>query len=155
MDNASNVNYTQVNVTMDNIPPVVEKVNAEPNLINLSGIVNLTASICASGDNDSYNDIENVSAEITYPNGSNIIYQMNTTISTSILSVGSIGGGSGGRSGGSGGYGCTDYHLDFGNTIDPGRYNVTIIANDTTGNVNDTQKTSFIVAYVYTNTAIN
>ncbi|KAF5421542.1 MAG: S-layer protein, partial [Candidatus Methanocomedens sp.] len=142
MDNASNANYTQVNVTMDNIPPGVEKVNAEPNLINLSGTVNLTASICGSG----YYDIENVSAMITYPNGSNIIYQMNTTISTSILSVGSIGGGS---SGGSGGYGCTDYHLDFGNTIDPGRYNVTIIANDTTGNINDTQKTSFIVAHIY------
>jgi len=144
MDNASNVNYTQVNVTMDNIPPGVEKVNAVPNLINLSGTVNLTAIICAS----SYNDIENVSAEITYPNGSNIIYQMNNTIPTSILSVSSFGGGGGV------GYGCIDYHLDFDNTIDPGRYNVTIIANDTTGNVNDTQKTSFIVAHICTNTTI-
>ncbi len=146
MDNASNVNYTQVNVTMDNVPPGVEKVNAEPNLINLSGTVNLTATICTLDNND----IENVSAEITYPNGSTIIHQMNTTSLTSTLSVGSLGSGGGGG----GGNVSTEYHLDFSNTTDPGRYNVTIIANDTTGNINDTQKTSFIVAHIYTNTAI-
>jgi PGF-pre-PGF domain-containing protein len=147
MDNAYNVNYTQVDITMDNIPPGVEKVNAVPNLINLSGTVNLTAIIC----NHDQNDIESVSAEITRPNGTTFIHQMNNASLTSILSTGNF---SEESSGGGGGYGCTEYYLDFGNTTDPGRYHVTIIANDTTGNVNDTQKTSFIAAYIYTNTTI-
>jgi PGF-pre-PGF domain-containing protein len=135
-------NLSDFVIAIDNTPPAVSNVTVQPDIINISSYTNITAEV--SGP-----DVYSVSAMITYPNGSNIIYQMNTTISTSILSGGSIGGGSGGGSGGSGGYGCTEYHLDFGNTIDPGRYNVTIIANDTTGNVNDTQKTSFIVAHIY------
>ena len=71
-------------------------------------------------------NVDNVSVRITYPNGTHSTIDMNNN--------------------------SYIYYWNFSNTADPGRYNITIIANDTTGNVNDTQKTSFIVAHIHTTT---
>jgi S-layer protein (TIGR01567 family) len=120
-DNASNSNLTLVNVTIDNTPPAVSNVTAQPDIINISGYTNITAVV--SGP-----DVDNVSVRITYPNGTHSTIYMNNSSHV--------------------------YYRNFSNTADPGRYNVTIIANDTTGNVNDSQKTSFIVAHICTNTTI-
>jgi len=121
MDNASNVNYTEINVTIDNTPPTVSNVTAQPDIINISGYTNITAVV-----RDPH--VDNVSVRITYPNGTHSTIDMKNSSHV--------------------------YYRIFSNTADPGRYNVTIIANDTTGNVNDTQKTSFIVAHIYTNITI-
>jgi len=122
VDNASNVNYTDINVTMDNTPPIVNNVMAQPGLININGTTNITAII-------SDLDTDKVSSEITYPNGTSIICSMTNT--------------------------GTTYYLNFNDTEKPGCYNVNIIANDTTGNVNDIKCTSFIVAHIYTNNSID
>jgi S-layer protein (TIGR01567 family) len=121
MDNTSNVNYIKINVTMDNTPPAVSNVTAQPDIINISGYTNITAVVRGA-------DVYNVSVRITYPNGTHSTIYMNNSSHV--------------------------YYRNFSNTANPGRYNVTIIANDTTGNVNDTQNTSFIVAHIYTNTTI-
>jgi len=120
-DNASNSNMTLVNVTIDNTPPAVSNVTAQPDIINISGHTNITAELSGLG-------VDNVLVKVTYPNGTHLIIDMNNNSQV--------------------------YYWNFSNTADPGRYNVTIIANDTTGNVNDTQKTSFIVAHICTNTTI-
>ncbi|MCD4810303.1 MAG: Ig-like domain-containing protein, partial [Methanosarcinales archaeon] len=120
-DNASNSNKTLVNVTIDNTPPAVSNVTAQPDIINISGHTNITAELSGLG-------VDNVLVNVTYPNGTHLIIDMNNNSQV--------------------------YYWNFSNTADPGRYNVTIIANDTTGNVNDTQKTSFIVAHICTNTTI-
>jgi len=40
------------------------------------------------------------------------------------------------------------YYKNFTDTAQYGRYNVTILANDTTGNTNSTQQTQFTTAYI-------
>jgi len=116
-DNAFNSNMTLINVIIDNTPPEVSNVTAQPYIVNISGYTNITADV-------SDLNVSDVSARITYPNDTYLLIDMYNSSSHI-------------------------YYHNFSNTTDPGRYKVTIIANDTTGNVNDTQKTSFVVAHIY------
>jgi len=104
--------------------------NTAPAVINVMAqpdIINISGYTNITAD-VSDPDVDNVSVMITYPNGTHSTIDMDNSSHV--------------------------YYRNFSNTADPGRYNVTIIASDTTGNVNDTQKTSFVVAHIYTNTTI-
>ena len=118
-DNAENINNSEhVNVTIDNTPPSVTNVSAYYAILNISDSINITANI-ASPDID----LNNIISRITYPNGTSVDYLMS-------LCSGNI------------------YYKNFTDTAQYGRYNVTILANDTTGNTNSTQQTQFTTAYI-------
>ncbi len=107
-----NINF---NITDTSAPSVV---NVTTNLLiaNQTQTVNITANV-----NDD-NSINTVFANITAPNSSKIILNMNAV-------SGSL------------------YYANFTSleTTLPGTYNVTIFASDASGNLNNTEKTSFTV----------
>ncbi len=118
-DNAENVNSSeQVNITIDNTPPSITAVSAFPYLIEVGGVTHISAY---ADDNFELN-ISEVYIRVKYPNGTSIDYRMTYSMSTSY-------------------YGYT-----FTDTMQYGRYNVTIIANDTTGNTNSSVTTWFVTA---------
>jgi serine protease AprX len=120
-DNADNINNSvQINVTIDNTPPSVSDVSVSSQFINVTGFTNISANITSLDTVSQVNQSE-VFARVTYPNGTSINYNM---------------------SGGS-----TFYH-NFTDTAQYGRFNVTILANDTTGNTNSTQKTCFVTTLI-------
>ncbi|GFO97897.1 hypothetical protein ig2599ANME_2108, partial [groundwater metagenome] len=120
-DNASNVNSSMhINVSIDNTPPSVTEVNVSSRFINVTGFVNITANITSDDPRSKVNESE-VFARVTYPNGTSINYNM---------SGGSI------------------FYRNFTDTAQYGRFNITILANDTTGNTNSTQKTHFVTAFM-------
>jgi hypothetical protein len=120
-DYAGNLNDSaQINIKIDNNPPSVTDVNVSSRFINVTGFVNITADI-TSGDTRSIVNESEVFARITYPNGTSINYNMS-------------GGGT--------------FYRNFTDTAQYGRFNVTILANDTTGNTNSTQKTHFVTTLI-------
>jgi PGF-pre-PGF domain-containing protein len=120
-DYAGNLNDSaKINITIDNTPPLVTDVIVSSRFINVTGFVNITADII-SGDSISEVNESEVFARITYPNGTSINYNM---------------------SGGS------TFYRNFTDTAQYGRFNVTILANDTTGNTNSTQKTHFVTTLI-------
>jgi len=126
-DNAGNINNSvQINVTIDNTPPSVSDVSLSSPFINVTGFTNISANITSLDTVSQVNQSE-VFARITYPNDTSINYNM---------------------SGGS-----TFYH-NFTDTAQYGRFNVTILANDTTGNTNSTQETHFVTTFMTINTSI-
>lgn len=122
-DNASNINNSmQVNISIDNTPPLVNNLSISSGYINMTDSVNITANITSS-DNVSQVNPSELFARVAYPNGTSIDYPL---------------------SGGSGSL----FYKNFTDTAQYGRYNVTILANDTTGNTNSTQRTQFVTTYM-------
>ena len=116
----STQNYTASNEThyvivqADNTRPNVTNVSALPPVVGLADAVNISAKVT----DNVYP--ENVTAMVTYPNSSIFYYPM-SHIGSSVYS----------------------YVLYTTVTMPLGQYNVTIIAYDPAGNVNNTEKTYF------------
>jgi PGF-pre-PGF domain-containing protein len=128
-DNAGNINNSiPVNISIDNTPLLVNELSISSAFINLSDSVNITANITSSDSVSLVNQSE-LFARVTYPNGTYIDHPL------------SNGGGS-------------QFYKTFTDTAQYGRYYVTILANDTTGNTNRTQRTQFITVYM-TNLVVN
>ena len=124
-DNAGNINSSEyINVTIDNTPPSVANVSVSvsPAVINLTDPINITANITSPDSVSQVNQSE-INARITYPNGTSVNYPMFN---------------------GSGDL----FYKNFSDTAQYGRYNVTILANDTTGNTNSTQQTRFTTSRI-------
>ena len=124
-DNASNINSSEyINVSIDNTPPSVANVSVSvsPAVINLTDPINITANITSLDPFSQVNQSE-INARITYPNGTSVNYPMFN---------------------GSGDL----FYKNFSDTAQYGRYNVTILANDTTGNTNSTQQTRFTTSRI-------
>jgi len=122
-DYAGNINNTmQINISIDNTPPSVTNVSLSSQFINVSSFANISANITSLDKISQVNQSE-VFARVTYPNGNSINYGMNA------------GGGS-------------LFYYNFMDTTQYGRFNVTILANDTTGNTNSTQKIQFATAFI-------
>ncbi|CAG1004116.1 Serine protease AprX [Methanosarcinales archaeon] len=126
-DNAGNINSSEyINVTIDNTPPSVTDVSVSmsvsPAVINLTDSINITANI-TSPDSVSQVNHSEINARITYPNGTSVNYSMFN---------------------GSGDL----FYKNFSDTAQYGLYNVTILANDTTGNTNSTQQTRFTTSRI-------
>ena len=128
-DNASNINSSEyINVTIDNTPPSVTDVSVSSVFVNATDPVNITANI-TSDDLRSEVNASEVFSRVKYPNGTSINYPMNP------------GGGS-------------LFYYNFTDTIQYGRFNITIVANDTTGNTNSTQIKQFATVLVTINTSV-
>ncbi|MFZ3168413.1 MAG: S8 family serine peptidase [Candidatus Methanoperedens sp.] len=124
-DNAGNINSSEyINVSIDNTPPSVANVSVSvsPAVINLTDPINITANI-TSPDSVSQVNQSDINARITYPNGTSVNYPMFN---------------------GSGDL----FYKNFSDTAQYGLYNVTILANDTTGNTNSTQQTRFTTSRI-------
>jgi len=117
-DTLGNLNNTETTnfTVLDNTPPEVINLTAEPNIINQTDTTNITVNIT-----DNIN-VDTVLANITFPNATSRIFTM-TNLAGDI------------------------FNLSFipGLTAPIGVYNVTIIANDTSGNLNNTETTNFTV----------
>lgn len=121
-DNAGNINNSEhVNISIDNTPPSVADVFVSSPFINLNGSVNITANITLL---DSVSQVSEINARILYPNSTAINYPMSS---------------------GSGNL----FYINFTDTSQNGRYYVTILANDTTGNTNDSQQIQFVIGDLY------
>ncbi|NJD52273.1 MAG: PGF-pre-PGF domain-containing protein [Candidatus Methanoperedens sp.] len=128
-DNASNINSSEyINVSVDNTPPSVTDVSVSSVFVNVTDSVNITANI-TSGDLGSEVNASEVFSRVTYPNGTSINYPMNP------------------------GNGNLSYY-NFTDTVQYGRFNVTIIANDTTGNTNSTRIKQFVTVLMTINTSV-
>ena len=130
-DNAGNINSSEyINVSIDNTPPSVANVSVSvsPAVINLTDSINITANITSLDSVSQVNHSE-INARITYPNGTSVNYPMFN---------------------GSGDL----FYKNFSDTAQYGLYNVTILANDTTGNTNSTQQTRFTTSRI-SNLAVN
>ncbi len=122
-DNAGNTNSSEnINISIDNTPPSVEDELVSPSLINISDQVNITANITSLDAVSQVNDSE-IDALITYPDGTCASYPMSNGSNNS-------------------------YYVNFSGTAQYGRYNVTILANDTTGNTNNTRQITFSVSRI-------
>jgi PGF-pre-PGF domain-containing protein len=122
-DNAGNINSSErINVSIDNTPPSVTDVSVSPAFINLTDSINITANI-TSLDPFSQVNLSDINIRITYPNGTSINYPM--FYDSSNL-----------------------FYNNFSDTSQYGRYNVTILANDTAGNTNRAQHTQFTTARI-------
>jgi len=115
------MNWTfTVNITQPDLtPPEVWNVSAMPNIINQSDSTMLEAYA-----RDNQSGIDTVLARVTYPNNATIDYRMQPGMIQ------------------------YQYLYNFTDTAQVGTYNVRIIANDTQGNVNNTETTSFVVQTV-------
>ena len=124
-DNASNINSSEyINVSIDNTPPSVANVSVSvsPAFINITDPINITANITSLDSVSQVNHSE-INIRITYPNGTSVNYPMFN---------------------GSGDL----FYKNFSDTAQYGLYNVTILANDTTGNTNSTQQTRFTTSRI-------
>ncbi|MBD3303704.1 hypothetical protein GF343_01035 [Candidatus Woesearchaeota archaeon] len=108
------------NITFHGIPPNVTAVTPAPGTIYTESEA---IYITANATDDT--NISKVRADITYPNGTTIPLQLN-------LAVGN------------------KYSRLFNTPNLMGQYNVTIVANDTSGNVNNSQTTNFKIVPDYT-----
>jgi len=117
-DTSGNVNRTErTNFTVFDItPPEVINVTAEPRLFNQTQSTNITVNVT-----DNIN-VDTVLANITFPNATSRIFTM-TNLAGDIFN-----------------FTFVPLLTDI-----PGLYNVTIIANDTSGNINRTETTNFTV----------
>ncbi|MCG7849740.1 MAG: PGF-pre-PGF domain-containing protein, partial [ANME-2 cluster archaeon] len=128
-DNAGNINNSvQINVSIDNTPPSVADVCVSSQFINVTGFTNISANITSLDTVSQVNQSE-VFARVTYPNGTSINHPMNA-------SGGSL------------------FYYNFTDTAQYGRFNATILANDTTGNINSTQRTQFATAFITNNESV-
>ena len=122
-DNSGNINNSmQINISIDNTPPLVNELSVSSTFLNLTDSINITANITSSDMVSQVNQSE-LFARVTYPNGTSIDYNL------------SNGGGS-------------LFTKNFTDTAQYGRYNVTILANDTTGNTNSSRRTQFVTTYM-------
>ncbi len=121
-DYAGNLNDSaQINITIDNTPPSVTEVSLT-SLVEIGSFTNISANIT---DNFELNTTD-VYLLVEYPNGSSRHHSM--TMSNSVA-MNNNGG---------------EVYFNFTDTAQYGRYNITIIANDTTGNTNNSEKTWFV-----------
>jgi serine protease AprX len=128
-DIAGNINNTfKINISIDNTPPSVTNVSLSSQFINISSFTNISANIISLDRVSQVNGSE-VFARVTYPNGTSINYLMNA------------GGGS-------------LFYYNFTDTAQYGRFNVTILANDTVGNINNTQRIQFATAFITNNESV-
>lgn len=117
-DNAGNTNSSEyINISIDNTPPSVEDELVSASLINISDPVNITANITSLDAVSQVNKSE-INVLITYPDGTWASFPMSNGSNNS-------------------------YYVNSSGTAQYGRYNVTILANDTTGNTNSTQQITF------------
>ena len=124
-DLAGNFNDSvQINVSIDNTPPSVLAILLNSKL-EVNGFTNITANI---SDNSDLNTSD-ISLSVDYPNGSSTAYTMSAG-------------------------GSDLFYYNFSDTEQYGRYNVTIIANDTTGNCNSSEKTWFVTVNTHTSTVL-
>ncbi|MDO9099023.1 MAG: PGF-pre-PGF domain-containing protein, partial [Candidatus Methanoperedens sp.] len=128
-DYAGNKNDSmQINISIDNTPPSVTDFSVSSQFINVTGFTNISANITSLDAVSQVNQSE-VLARVTYPNGTSINYGMNA------------GGGS-------------LFYYNFTDTAQYGRFNVTILANDTTGNTNSAQRLQFAAAFITNNVSV-
>jgi PGF-pre-PGF domain-containing protein len=129
-DNAGNINNNvQVNISIDNTPPSVTDVSlSSSQFINVTGFTNISANITSLDTVSQVNESE-VFVRVMYPNGTLINYSMKA-------GEGSL------------------FYYNFTDTAQYGRFNVTILANDTTGNTNSTQKIQFATAFITNNESV-
>ena len=128
-DNVSNINSSEyINVTIDNTPPSVTDVSVSSVFVNATNPVNITANI-TSDDLRSEVNASEVFSRVTYPDGTSINYLMNPG-------------------------GDNLFYYNFTDTIQYGRFNITIVANDTTGNTNSTQIKQFVTVLMTINTSV-
>jgi len=116
-----------INITISDITnPYVINVTATPSVINQTQTTNITANIT-----DNF-QLANATVNITYPNSSVINYPMTQN-------------------------GGNIWYYEFIPTINdpPGTYTARIIANDTSGNVNNTETTTFNVSDITAPTRSN
>lgn len=126
-DNASNMNNSmQINISIDNTPPSVSDVSVSSQFINISSFTNISANITDAVSQVNQNE---VLARVTYPNGTSINYPLNAT-------------------------GGSLFYYNFTDTAQYGRFNVTILANDTTGNINNTQRIQFATVFITNNESV-
>ncbi|CAG0989624.1 Serine protease AprX [Methanosarcinales archaeon] len=124
-DNAGNINSSQyINVSIDSTPPSVAdvSVSVSPAFINITDPINITANITSLDSVSQVNHSE-INIRITYPNGTSVNYPM-------FNGTGDL------------------FYKNFSDTAQYGLYNVTILANDTTGNTNSTQQTRFTTSRI-------
>ncbi|MBD3260054.1 DNRLRE domain-containing protein, partial [Candidatus Woesearchaeota archaeon] len=114
-EDGAEVCSNNLTIAADTTPPNVTDVAAENALYG----INESALIFATVKDDV--QVDTVLANITQPNGSSGIFQMSYFAQLS------------------------RYQVYYNQTGQLGEYNVTIIANDTSNNINDTETTSFIV----------
>jgi hypothetical protein len=121
-DTVNNVNASETTsfTVGDNFFPNVTNVlpTAGTNFFNTNQLVNISANVSEEVA------LSTVSANITFPNGSSILYSMDN------------------RS-------LRNFNFTFNATDNVGRYNVTIIATDTSSHVNNTETTYFTVGDVF------
>jgi len=129
-DNAGNINNSvQINVSIDNTPPSVADVSVSSQFINVTGFTNISANITSLDTVSQVNQSE-VFAQVTYPNGTSINYQMKNASGDSL------------------------FYYNFTDTAQYGRFNATILANDTTGNINSTQRIQFATVFITNNESV-
>jgi len=128
-DNAGNINNSMhVNISVDNTPPLVNDLSVSSGFINLTDSINITADITSSDNISGVNKSE-LYARVKYPNGASIDYNLSS---------------------GSGSL----FYKNFTDTAQYGRYDINILANDTTGNMNNSRRIQFITTYM-TNLVVN
>jgi len=122
VNNVGGVNTILGNITFHGIPPNVTAVTPIPGTMYTESEA---IYITANATDDTA--VDKVRADITYPNG--------TTISLQLIQAAG-----------------NKYSKLFNATNQIGQYNVTIVANDTSGNINNSQKTNFKIVpdYVFT-----
>ncbi|MBU4075420.1 MAG: PGF-pre-PGF domain-containing protein, partial [Euryarchaeota archaeon] len=128
-DHAGNINNSvQINVSIDNTPPSVTNVSLSFQFIDVSSFTNISANITSLDEVSLVNQSE-VFARVTFPNSTSINYPMNAT-------------------------GGSLFYYNFTDTAQYGRFNVTILANDTTGNINSTQRIQFATVFITNNESV-
>ena len=129
-DNAGNINNSaQINVSIDNTPPLVADVSVSSKFINVTGFTNISANINSLDTVSQVNQSE-VFAQVTYPNGTSINYQMENESGNNL------------------------FYYNFTDTAQYGCFNATIFANDTTGNINSTQSIQFATVFITNNESV-
>lgn len=119
-NNVGGKNTTTGNITFHGIPPNVTAVTPAPGTIYTQ-----SEAIYITANVTDDTNVSKVRADITYPNGTTVPLQLN-------LAVGN------------------KYSKLFNATNQIGQYNVTIVANDTSGNRNNSETTNFKIVPDYT-----
>ena len=112
-DGGNRSNSTALTLNIDTTPPVVIDVTADPSSVNQGSSVNIIANVT-----DATTGVSAVLANITLPTGT-----------TQLLTMSPLSG--------------DLFSGTFVSTDTTGQYNITILANDTSNNLNNTETTTF------------
>ncbi|MCZ7361186.1 MAG: S8 family serine peptidase [Candidatus Methanoperedens sp.] len=126
-DNAGNENDSEkLDISLDSTPPSVTEVNVSQQFINLNGSANITARVKDPGGEVNTGEIFVL---VTYPDSTLITYPMSSA-------------------------GEGVFYYNFTDTWQYGRFSAAVLANDTAGNTNTSQKVHFATTFMTVNTSV-